>query len=165
MRYHLVEEDHQEVVMAINRSVPIILRKKVLIECDTCKEAFSFNFELRKHAAHCSSIALGTASNQYQGKYFCSACNAFFHSIVSYQRHITTVHLEKSYFCGPCELSFTELETAKRHRISAEHKVMAARIKAKKSLERKCVVCGEMQDDLLLLKEHLKFVHPDHSYP
>ncbi|XP_031619231.1 zinc finger protein 91 [Contarinia nasturtii] len=165
MRLHLVGMEHQEVVMAINRSVPIICRKKCLIQCEKCKEEFSLNIELRKHAMNCTdSRAVGTASDQYQGKYYCSDCNEYYCSIVAFQKHTTIVHSTKSYFCGPCELSFSELEAAKRHRVSVEHKVKAARIKAKKSLKRKCIVCGEMQDDLLLLKEHLKFVHPDHSY-
>lgn len=165
MRSHLTAKDHQEVVMAINRSVPIVCRKKRLIQCEKCKQRFTFNFELRRHAVSCSgSNSLGTASDSYQGKYYCATCNECFSSIVSYQRHATIVHSTKSYFCGPCECSFNELEDAKRHRVSAEHKVRAARIRSKKSLKRKCVVCGEMQDDLLLLKEHLKYIHPDHSY-
>lgn len=165
MRLHLIEKDHQEVLMAINRSVPIIIRKKALIQCDKCKTEFSYNIELRKHSDHCSgSVALGTASDRYQGKHYCTPCNEYFQSIVAFQRHATTVHSTKSYFCGPCELSFTEIEAAKRHRVSVEHKVKAARVKAKKCLKRKCIVCGEMQDDLLLLKDHLKLVHPEHSY-
>lgn len=166
MRDHLVDSEHQEVVMAINRSVPIICRKKTLIQCEKCKEEFSYNIELRKHASNCtgSKPSLGTASDQYQGKYYCSTCKECFSSIVSYQRHATAIHSTKSYFCGPCVLSFAELEAAKRHRVSAEHKVQAARIKAKKTLKRKCIVCGEMQDDLLLLKEHLKLAHPEHNY-
>lgn len=166
MRFHLIEKDHQEVVMAINRSVPIICRKKNLIQCDECKQKFSLNIAIRKHALKCTGTKpMGTASDQYQSKYYCSTCNECFQSIVSYQKHATMVHSTKSYFCGPCGLSFTELEAAKRHRVSAEHKVRAARIKSKKSLTRKCVVCGEMQNDLLLLKDHLKLAHPEHSYP
>lgn len=164
MHLHLIGEDHQEVVMAINRSVPIIIRKTTPIQCEKCKEEFYFNIQLRKHALHCSAKALGTASDQYQGKYYCATCNEYFPTIISFQRHATIVHLTKSYFCGPCGESFTELEAAKRHRISTEHKVKAARIKSKKSLKRKCIVCGEMQDDLLLLKEHLRLIHPEHHY-
>lgn len=164
MRVHLIGDDHQEVVNAINRSVPIIIRKKLPISCDKCLIEFTLNIELRKHALYCSAKALGTASDQYQGKYYCATCNEYFQSIISFQRHASTVHSTKSYFCGPCELSFSESEAAKRHRVSAEHKVKAARITAKKSLARKCFVCGTMQDDVLVLKQHLKEVHPEHSY-
>lgn len=166
MRAHLVGMDHQEVNMAINRSVPIICRKMTVIQCDKCKEEFSYNIELRKHAPQCtgSKPSLGTASDQYQGKYYCSTCKECFSSIVAYQRHATAIHSTKSYLCGPCGQTFSELDAAKRHRVSAEHKVQAARIKAKKTLKRKCIVCGEMQNDLLLLKDHLKLVHPEHSY-
>lgn len=165
MRTHLKSEDHQEVLMAINRSVPIIIRRRAIIECEKCKMEFSYNIELRKHAEMCSeSKALGTASNQYQGKFYCEKCQLYFPSIIAFQRHTAGTHFTKSYFCGPCELSFSELDAAKRHRTSAEHKVKVARTKSKKSLKRKCTVCGEHLDDLLLLKQHLKEIHPDHSY-
>lgn len=165
MRKHLTGIDHQEVVMAINRSVPIIIRRKVPIQCEKCQATFSLNVELRKHSAMCSaSKALGTASDRYQGKYRCQRCSECFHSITAHQRHTISVHSMKSYFCGPCELSFDKIDDAKRHRVSAEHKVKTARMKSGKRLKRKCLVCGDVLDDLLLLKEHLKAVHPDHSY-
>lgn len=165
MLQHLIGNYHQEVVMAINRSVPIIIRKKAAIECEKCLAQFSLNIELRKHSAMCSaSKALGTASDQYQGKYFCEQCNEYYHSITAYQRHSTNVHSIKSYFCGPCGLSFHKIDDAKRHRVSAEHKIKTARMKSNKRLKRKCFVCDEILDDLLLLKEHLKTLHPNHNY-
>lgn len=165
MHEHLTGIDHQEVVMAINRSFPIIIRKKNQIPCDKCNATFSLNIELRKHASICSaSRALGTASDQYQGKYYCQQCSEYFHSINAYQRHTISVHSIKSYFCGPCGLTFGKIDEAKRHRVSAEHKVKTARMKLSKRLKRKCFVCEEILDDLLLLKDHLKIMHPDHSY-
>lgn len=165
MLTHLKSSEHQTVLMAFNRSVPIIIRKRALIECEKCRTQFSFNIELRKHATICTeSKTSGTASNQYQGKFYCDQCNLCFPSIVAYQRHTFSAHLTKSYFCGVCELSFTELEAVKRHRASVEHKVKAARKKSKKSLKRKCTVCHEMLDDIILLKAHLKEVHPEHNY-
>lgn len=166
MSNHLIGKAHQEVVSAINRSVPIIIRQKQMIHCEKCQKEFSYNIELRKHAPSCSgSKALGTASDQYQSKHYCKECKEYFASLIVYQRHLTSIHGEKFYFCGPCELSFSEMDAAKRHRVSSEHKVKAARIKAKKSLKRKCNVCGEIQDDLLVLKQHIKTMHPDHHYP
>lgn len=165
MLYHLTGVDHQEVVMAINRSVPIIIRKKLPVQCEKCLAKFALNIELRKHSTMCSaSKALGTASDQYQGKYYCRHCNECFHSITAHQRHTISVHSMKSYFCGPCGLSFERIDDAKRHRVSAEHKVKSARMKTGKRLKRKCFVCEETLNDLLLLKEHLKAMHPDHHY-
>lgn len=165
MRSHFVSRDHQEVLMAINRSVPIIIRKRSPISCDKCEMHFSYNIELRKHAKNCSeSNALGTASNQYQGKHYCNECNMCFKSIVAYQRHAAIAHAFKVYFCGPCGLNFGKSIEAKRHRVSAEHKIKAAHVKANKSLNRKCNICNEQLDDLLLLKKHLKEQHPNHSY-
>lgn len=168
MRVHLIDKTHQEVVLAINRSVPIIIRPKRLIKCEKCHQEFSLNIELRRHASVCSaSRALGTASDKYQGKYYCneSMCNQYFASLIVYQRHMNSIHSIKCYFCGPCQLSFADSEEAKRHRVSSEHKIKAARIRADKSLEKKCMACGLIQDDLLLLKEHLRTVHPEISYP
>lgn len=165
MQTHLINIDHQEVVRAINRSFPIIIRKRTTIQCEKCNVIFSLNIELRKHASYCSaSKALGTASDRYQGKYFCEECNEYFNSITAYQRHTTSAHSIKSYFCGPCGLTFNEIDEVKRHRVSAEHKVKTARLKSSKRLKRKCFVCEEILDDLLLLKDHLKTLHPDHNY-
>lgn len=166
MGEHIVGADHQEVVMAINRSVPIIIRKRVSIECEKCSAQFLYNIELRRHSAICSeSNPLGTASNRYQGKHHCSQCDLCFKSATAYQRHAANTHKMRIYLCGPCGLSFADATTAKRHRISVEHKVVAARARPKqKALKRKCRVCGETVNDLVLLKEHLREQHPEEYY-
>lgn len=167
MLEHISGAEHQEVVMAINRSVPIIIRKRVPIECEECRTQFMYNIELRKHATICSAAsALGTASNRYQGKHHCSQCDLCFKSVAAYQRHAVNTHQMRTYLCGPCGLSFDEVAAAKRHRVSVEHKVTAARARApkQKTLKRKCRICGEMLSDLVLLKEHLRKLHPDQSY-
>lgn len=166
MHEHIFSGEHQEVVMAINRSVPIIIRKRVPIECQKCNVQFLYNIELRKHSAICSeSSPLGTASNRYQGKHHCSQCDLCFKSAAAYQRHAANVHQMRIYLCGPCGLSFVEATAAKRHRVSVEHKVAAARARPmQKTLKRKCRVCNEILNDLILLKEHLKERHPEQSY-
>lgn len=166
MLEHILGADHQEVVMAINRSVPIIIRKRVPIECEKCHTQFLYNIELRKHAAICSAASpLGTASNRYQGKHHCSQCDLWFKSAAAYQRHAANAHQMRIYLCGPCELSFVEAAAAKRHRVTIEHKVTAARARpTQKTLKRKCRICSEILNDLVLLKEHLRVSHPDQSY-
>lgn len=166
MHEHIVGGEHQEVVMAINRSVPIIIRKRVRIECEKCCAKFMYNIELCKHSAICTkSNPLGTASNRYQGKHQCNRCDLCFKSVAAYQRHASNAHQMRIYLCGPCGLSFVDAVGVKRHRVSIEHKVMAARARSKqKTLKRMCRVCGEQLDDLVLLKAHLRDRHPEQCY-
>lgn len=166
MRRHLAEIDHQEVVRAINRSVPIIIRKRTIIACDKCHEEFQFNIELKKHAEMCTrSVAAGTASNVYQDTHRCFTCGMTFKSTVAYQRHRSKVHSNRMFFCRPCSLTFENDLVARKHRTSAEHKIKVARLAKKGNLKRKCPVCGEIVADILLLKEHLKTKHPNDNYP
>lgn len=166
MRRHLVETDHQEVVRAINRSVPIIIRKRTILSCQKCGDEFQYNIELKKHAERCTrSVAEGTASIAYQDTHRCGDCGLTFKSTVAFQRHNSKMHLNKTFYCRPCGLSFPTAITVRRHRTSAVHKVQAGKLAKKGNLTRKCTICGDILEDLLLLKEHLKAVHPDESYP
>lgn len=166
MREHLVGAEHREVVMAINRSVPIIIRKRVPIECQKCRVHFQYNVELRKHSTVCSaSSPLGTASNRYQGRHQCNRCDVCFKSATAYQRHASHAHQMQIYLCGPCGMSFDDAKAAKRHRVTVEHKVTAARARSKqKTLKRTCRVCGDVLSDLVQLKIHLRQRHPDQCY-
>lgn len=166
MHRHLEAVDHQDVVRAINRSVPIIIRKRTVIACPNCHQEFQYNIELKKHAERCTqAVAVGTASNTYQDTHRCFICGMTFKSTVAYQRHCTRIHASRSFFCRPCEMTFDSAAAAKRHRTTAEHKIKAARASKKDNLKRKCPVCGDIVDDLLLLKEHLKNRHPNDNYP
>lgn len=167
MRRHLVNEDHQEVVSAINRSVPIIIRKRTIIRCDKCHEDFFYNIQLRQHARQCCGIdALSgsTASDLYQSKYKCDQCDVTLRSRKSLQKHRTTSHSTKTYFCSLCELNFSTTAEAKKHRISIEHKVNSAKKRKVQNLTRKCSKCGTIVEDVVKLKEHIVAVHPNEFY-
>lgn len=163
MRRHLTAEDHQEVVLAINRSVPIIIRKRTIIKCEKCLNDFHYNIELRHHALRCTgAVPIGTASNEYQSKYRCSVCQLVVQSRIALQRHKIRKHDKKTYFCSPCDLSFEQADQAKRHRITTEHKIQSARARMQNSkLMRKCKFCQDMFEDLLKLKEHVNEQHPN----
>lgn len=165
MRRHLVDEDHQDLMMAINRSFPIIIRKRTIITCTKCSQEFHYNIQLRKHSEHCSSAKpLGTASNEYQSRYRCNECSQMLQSRKSLQIHKRTQHSIRQYFCNPCELIFISATEAKKHRMTTEHKVRAARRNRKKNLSRKCNVCNEVLLDVLKLKEHRLMYHTKNCY-
>lgn len=161
MRRHLTADDHQEVVLAINRSVPIIIRKRTIIKCEKCDNDFQYNIELYHHSLRCTgAVPIGTASNEYQSKYRCSVCQLVVKSRVALQRHQVRKHGKKTYFCSPCDLSFERAEQASKHRITAEHKIQSARIRLQTTkLKRKCKFCQDVFDDLLKLKEHVRQQH------
>lgn len=163
MRRHLTGEDHQEVVLAINRSVPIIIRKRTIIKCEKCAQDFHYNIELRQHSLRCTAaVPMGTASNEYQSKYTCALCRCVFNSRTALQRHENRVHGKKEYFCTPCGLSFKNSEKARKHRMTTAHKITSARIREPNvSMIRKCQVCRESVGDLLRLKQHMIEMHPN----
>ncbi|KAJ6633427.1 Zinc finger protein [Pseudolycoriella hygida] len=165
MRRHLVNEDHQEVISAINRSVPIIIRKRTIIQCDNCHEDFFYNIQLRQHAKICCGMdtiqAGSTASDQYQSKYKCDKCNIVLKSRKSLQKHWTKSHSIKTYFCNLCELNFATPLEARKHRISIEHKVKSAKKRKATNLSRKCNKCGAIVEDVVKLKEHIVTMHPN----
>ncbi|KAG4069858.1 hypothetical protein HA402_009565 [Bradysia odoriphaga] len=163
MRRHLVNEDHQEVISAINRSVPIIIRKRTTIQCDKCHEDFFYNIQLRQHARQSCGIDTlvgSTASDQYQSKHKCDQCYTVLRSRKALQKHRTNSHSTKTYFCSLCELNFTTAMEARKHRISIEHKVKSARKRKVKNLTRKCTKCGVNVEDVVKLKEHIVAEHP-----
>lgn len=172
MTQHLKGVTHQETILAINRSVPIIIRKKVTIQCDECEIEFRYNFGLRQHikAEHTNQTSKNskpsTASDSYQSKFACGICSKILHSKLSLQKHEMKTHGIKRYFCNPCGLSFSTPESAKKHRVTTEHKVKAAKVNTQghKNLKRKCEVCGEIFSDLLELKKHLEEKHPDSKH-
>lgn len=157
--------DHQEVIWAINRSVPIIIREKIVIKCDSCNREFRYNIELRRHSASCKPLKKeSSGSDTYQSKFFCSECHIFFTARKSLQRHDRDVHSKNVYFCSPCEATFDTAEAAKAHRTTLEHKLCSAKKRDKKDLSRTCSVCREKLEDIIKLKEHILKMHPEKMY-
>lgn len=167
MRRHLVNEDHQEVILAINRSVPIVIRKRSIIQCDKCHEDFFYNMQLRQHARQCcgfDALAGSSASDQYQSRYKCDQCNTTLRSRKFLQKHWTKTHATKTYFCSLCEMNFSTAAEARQHRISIEHKVSSAKKRKVQNLARKCNKCGTIVEDVVKLKEHIAAAHPDEYF-
>ncbi|CAD7085862.1 unnamed protein product [Hermetia illucens] len=167
MRRHLLGQEHREVILAVNRSFPIVIGKRISIECPKCKQGFRYNIELRKHAGQCTREPAGTASNDYQSKFICPICKVSCKSQLALQKHRLRQHKNRSFFCSICKIEFNEALEAKKHRSSSLHRVTAATLKNTKCLSKKCQTCSEVLKNLLELKKHLEDKHPDakHACP
>lgn len=165
MRRHLSDEGHKEVSMAINRSVPIIIRKRTNIKCVQCHQEFQYNMALRQHALKCNGIdSLNTtASNAYQSKHRCPICENMSKSLKALQQHIARFHAIRHYYCNACNLTFASANDSKLHRSTTLHKVRSSRGR-KKNLSRRCTVCQEVLPDILKLREHRRTLHPNELY-
>ncbi|XP_049302860.1 zinc finger protein Xfin [Bactrocera dorsalis] len=128
MRRHLLSAEHKEVILAINRSVPICISKKLSIDCNRCHQSFRYNAELRRHALLChpDKELCGTASDGYQSRYKCELCADSFRSKVALQRHEKNKHSISKYFCSICKLEFNTPCKARRHRKTLQHRNCAA---------------------------------------
>ncbi|XP_073824242.1 uncharacterized protein [Musca autumnalis] len=133
MRRHLLSPEHKEVLLAINRSVPICISKRSTLHCLKCKSGFRYNFELRKHIRnqHPDMDYFGTASDAYQSKFKCLTCPEVLPSQIALQRHEKYKHSISKYFCSICSLEFNSPCKARRHRKTLEHKQKAADVEIK----------------------------------
>ncbi|TMW45355.1 hypothetical protein DOY81_009565 [Sarcophaga bullata] len=124
MRRHLLGPEHKEVLLAINRSVPICISKRITIDCQKCGAGFRFNFELKRHilSYHRDMALMGTASDSYQSKFKCDLCPEVLPSQTALQRHQKNKHFISKYFCSICSLEFNSPCKARRHRKTLDHK-------------------------------------------
>lgn len=127
MRRHLLGSDHSEIIMAINRSVPIIISKKVAIECPKCHQDFRYNIELRQHALRCeeelTTKPTGTASDEYQSKFRCPLCpQQVLKSKMALQRHEKFKHNKRRFYCTICNENFDDPNDAIKHRKTKLHR-------------------------------------------
>lgn len=152
MRSHLLDFEHQQVIQIINRSVPIIIRKRRILCCENCEQEFHYNIELQKHKLHCTvsynttSMPPETITQDCKGSnnYWCSACNVHFKSRVSFQNHGKKYHSKAQYFCSICDMSFETTTESKQHRRTAKHKILAAKKGGKQEIIIKtCKICKE----------------------
>ncbi|XP_075149853.1 uncharacterized protein LOC142223924 [Haematobia irritans] len=128
MRRHLLGPEHKEVLLAINRSVPICISKRVSLKCTKCGLGFRYNFELRMHIRqqHPGVEYFGSASDSYQSKFKCLTCPEILPSQIALQRHEKFKHSISKYFCSICSLEFNSPCKARRHRKTLEHKLKSA---------------------------------------
>ncbi|KRT86463.1 hypothetical protein AMK59_944, partial [Oryctes borbonicus] len=165
---HLVSEEHNEVISVINRSVPIIIKRVRTIECQTCKQQFLLNIQLRKHCEKEGHPYNNTCSNTYQSKHTCETCSEVFRSKVAYQRHKRKSHKTHVYICSACDVSFETLLEAKLHRRTSKHRCSVQTKRSKSDttivLEKKCQYCEETLENIIALQEHLKEKHSEHNH-
>lgn len=166
MTQHLTGQEHQDVVKAINRSVPIIIQKIIPISCLACAQQFRYNIELNKHLKECKGVDV---ANESQVK--CELCERNFKTRNALVKHQTNEHQVadiKKFFCSICKMKFQTPEEARKHRRTTEHRVRSARLRGldkEGALMKKCGVCGTSGfKDVLVLKEHIREEHPDVKY-
>lgn len=163
---HLMCQEHQDVVKAINRSVPIVIQKIRQITCTGCNETFRYNIELNKHVKECGE------GKDTGTQFRCELCKKNFRTHFALVKHQTSEHQDgmevKKFFCSICKENFTTPEDARKHRRTTEHRIKSARLRGLDkdgALMKKCGVCGiEGFSDVLVLKDHIKEKHPDVKY-
>ncbi|XP_075992880.1 uncharacterized protein LOC142987826 [Anticarsia gemmatalis] len=168
MLQHLSSSDHSEVVAVINRSMPIIIRKKTIFSCATCHQEFRYNIEMKRHCQKTSHPLSVTATDNYQELHNCQQCKAKFKSSLTLAAHLKSKHKQRAYLCLVCAKTFSSSEEAKRHRQTSEHRIrrkenMRAQGVPTKDLSKKCPYCTEavILRNILVLKDHIRRVHPN----
>ncbi|EAT33090.2 AAEL014653-PA [Aedes aegypti] len=165
MTNHLLDQDHQEVISVINRSVPIIIRKITPIRCVFCGDEFRYNAMLNKHHEYCNE---GTPEDAlrvrrtFQNAFNCNICKASFHNNTLLLQHNQKLHRMATYYCSICEITFKTPNESLKHRKTTAHKVMSARKRKKDAIPPKvCNICKKQLPDILALKDHIRNDHPD----
>ncbi|KAG6463623.1 hypothetical protein O3G_MSEX013976 [Manduca sexta] len=168
MLQHISSSDHSEVIAVINRSMPIIIRKKTIIKCHSCLKEFRYNIEMKKHSERTGHPLALTGTDDYQELHKCQLCTAKFKSSLTLAAHLKSKHKQRAYFCLVCEKNFNSSEEAKHHRQTSEHRIkrketMKEHGELSKDLTKKCPYCIDnvILKNILLLKEHIRAVHPD----
>ncbi|KAH8391830.1 hypothetical protein KR215_005255 [Drosophila sulfurigaster] len=132
MWQHLLDATHKEVLLALNRSVPVCIAQRRLLSCGVCSERFLYNAQLRQHLAneHVEVLATqqGSASDEYQCRFRCDICGVAQRSRVALQRHEKHKHRLARYYCALCQLQFETPMEARRHRNLMQHKRHAKRL-------------------------------------
>ncbi|XP_047527768.1 zinc finger protein Xfin-like [Vanessa atalanta] len=168
MLNHMSSSEHSEVVAVINRSMPIIIRKKTILRCETCHQEFRYNFEIKQHCLKTGHEITHTATDNYQELHRCQHCRQKFKSSVTLAAHLKSRHKQKAFFCLVCSKNFDSSEEAKRHRQTSEHRIrrkekLRERGFSTKDLSKKCPYCTEkvILKNILELKDHIRRAHPN----
>lgn len=168
MLQHMSSSDHSEVVAVINRSMPIIIRKKTIFKCGSCLKEFRYNIEMKRHSQETGHVLPVTAGDNYQELHKCQQCKAKFKSSLTLAAHLKSKHKQRAYLCLVCSLSFNSSEEAIRHRQTLEHRTKKKeKLREQgiptKDLSRKCPYCTEsvILRNILMLKDHIQKVHPN----
>ncbi|KMY91387.1 zinc finger protein 585B [Drosophila simulans] len=127
MLLHLLGSSHKEVLLALNRSVPICIAQRRRIQCSRCGMEFLYNIQLRQHliSEHPGLALTGTAADEYQSRFRCNLCGSSQKSRLALQRHKKHKHHLARYFCAICRLEFDNSLDARRHRSLVVHRQKA----------------------------------------
>ncbi|KAK4875516.1 hypothetical protein RN001_011938 [Aquatica leii] len=168
MYNHLISMEHKEMISVINRSVPVIIKKLTPIKCLTCNQQFLYNIQLRKHCERENHLYNETGTDEYQNKHKCCDCGEVLKSKIAYQRHRLLKHREKFYICSVCSLNFGSIEEAKLHRRTPAHRIAFQKKRHTegryKDISKLCQYCSARFENIIMLKEHLKEMHPDYTH-
>ncbi|KAL0272671.1 UNVERIFIED_CONTAM: hypothetical protein PYX00_005548 [Menopon gallinae] len=152
MELHLDSNSHREVIMAVNKSIPIIIRQKQILDCKFCEKKFRYNFALIRHIRISHDVDAETLK-----LHPCMHCKYKSKTVKSLQRHVLKRHkgtAKVPYFCSACEMYFRTAEEASEHRKSHKHR------SRKREGVRSCPYCPAVLDDLDKLKSHIAEAHP-----
>lgn len=163
---HLNSKDHLEVILAINRSVPIVIYQRSPLKCYVCGKVFRFNIELKRHCLKTCVKSLNnegcTASDLYQECFYCEECNLKFRSTLAHQRHLRNKHAKLIYICSKCKLHFYNRDEAKLHRRTSQHQmiqIINTKLQKGQDIKKRCNFCPEILPDIFQLKKHLIAQH------
>ncbi|XP_056634937.1 zinc finger protein 585B [Diorhabda sublineata] len=160
MHQHLISTQHAEMT-AINRSVPIVIKKYNPTKCPTCNEEFLLNMQLLNHCKQFQHD--DTEVKKFKNEYICDICGEGLLSNMSLRRHKHIIHKQKYFICTPCNLKFDDINEAKLHRKSQQHKYKSLEKQNCTNLKKKCQYCDACFGNFLLLKQHLRSDHPEHN--
>ncbi|XP_030377162.1 zinc finger protein 585B [Scaptodrosophila lebanonensis] len=133
MLCHLLSGTHEQVLLALNRSVPICIGQRQPVVCTVCDQHFISNMELRQHFTrdHVGLTITGSAADNYQCRFRCDLCGEPQRSRIALQRHEKRIHRLNKYYCAICHLDFETALQARRHRNQMQHKRKANRLKSR----------------------------------
>ncbi|XP_065340809.1 zinc finger protein Xfin-like [Cloeon dipterum] len=163
---HLRTEEHQQVVAALNQSVPIVIRKRSTpFTCTLCSSKFSLNFQLKRHSFKDHGISAAPFQT-----FSCKHCSFTCNKRRSLQRHCIGRHKKKGkkkqilnmpdhYFCEVCDRSFQSKEEVVLHRRQLECREKRATTRGVDT-KQFCRICQGVFDTLVEFKQHMTELHP-----
>ncbi|XP_044599272.1 zinc finger protein 845-like isoform X2 [Cotesia glomerata] len=179
MEQHLLSKEHRETISMINGSVPIVIRRQLILSCETCNRGFRYNIQLQHHANETGHPLSWTATDEYQQRIQCPLCPQVLRSQVALQRHQLTAHKKKvleskdeeergsivPYFCSFCSVNFETARDAVLHRRTPNHKQTVKEHKFSSQgvlpSRKDCGQCGDKFNNLTDYKRHLLKLHTD----
>ncbi|XP_059476718.1 uncharacterized protein LOC132197440 [Neocloeon triangulifer] len=163
---HLRTEEHQQVVAALNQSVPIVIKKRSTpFKCNICESKFSLNIQLRFHMSKKHGITTAPLHT-----FCCKFCKFSCNKQRSLQRHVIGKHKKKGrrkqqldstgeFFCGLCDETFHSKDEAVLHRRKLQCREKRALANGFNTTQL-CRICQGVFENLFEYKKHILELHP-----